>query len=169
MKININFSNKTFYLLISIIGLLAVAGVVIALEQWEIHGHDSDEVRDCEIYTLTDNVVESMSIDISRLCLDEDGCNMYIQRWQSNLYYHGVLAFFYVYTGNEWGTSQSNHPTNTLYRGTNGDTTKSNLLTSSNLGNCIIYDDDTTVETSPTEITFKAASTLVDCVLKICD
>jgi len=45
VKININFGNKTFYLLVGILGLVLLAGFVLALEQWEIHGHSANEIE----------------------------------------------------------------------------------------------------------------------------
>tara|TARA_Y100000034_G_C6671603_1_gene294881 strand:- start:236 stop:622 length:387 start_codon:yes stop_codon:yes gene_type:complete len=46
VNINIKFSNKTLYLLIGILTLLAVAGVAIALNSgdYTVHGHDASEL-----------------------------------------------------------------------------------------------------------------------------
>tara|TARA_Y100000310_G_C20459464_1_gene704622 strand:- start:82 stop:600 length:519 start_codon:yes stop_codon:yes gene_type:complete len=48
VTLNINFSNKTFYLLIGILALVAVAGVAIALNSgdYSVHGHDAGEIED---------------------------------------------------------------------------------------------------------------------------
>lgn len=48
VNINFNFSNKTFYLAIGILAIIAVVGFVYAgtLEQWQIHGHPANEVED---------------------------------------------------------------------------------------------------------------------------
>ena len=51
VTLNINFSNKTFYLLIGILALIAVAGVAIAYGGTEpaVHGHDIGEIESCKI------------------------------------------------------------------------------------------------------------------------
>ena len=43
--INLCLGNKVFYSIMFILILVVLIGVVFALEQWEIHGHSSDEVE----------------------------------------------------------------------------------------------------------------------------
>lgn len=44
ININIKLGNKVFYSLIAIVILVAIAGITIALQSWEIHGHSPDDI-----------------------------------------------------------------------------------------------------------------------------
>jgi hypothetical protein len=164
VKININFSNKTFYLLVSILGLLAITAVVFAYggSTPAVMGHSSEEIRNCATY---DNPTAGyMRVDISEFCLDEDGCMFSIHRRSSGDFSYGLPAeFFYQFEGtNKWGMSQASRS------GTNGDGIDTKLMGSSLLGNCAMWDDIQTEENTPTEVVLESISS-AECFLRICD
>jgi hypothetical protein len=71
VKIELNFSNKFVYLSITAIGLLLVAGIVIALQPHEINGHESSEIKlDCKVKEVAGTIPDQN--DIYAICDGSD-------------------------------------------------------------------------------------------------
>jgi hypothetical protein len=170
VKININFSNKAFYLLVSILGLLAITAVVFAYggSTPAVMGHSSGEIEGTCISWLSDEADTSnhLVIDSSKICTDEDGCSISIHRYSNeDLVASTFGATFHQFpVSNKWGSRGSE---NINRAGVNGDGNNDILAFSSGLGSCIVY-DDSAEENSATQITLSDTGTGA-CWFRICD
>jgi hypothetical protein len=173
VRININFSNKTFYLLVSVLGLLTISAIVFAYggNNPAIHGHDSGELEDhghdaseitglpsggsrsCTLgYDGSDvTEIKNTAINLPDICLDGKVCEIFVKHLQTPApTFQNIMSVLYSQKATEvWAVSTSGYN-----YGTNGDSTRTTIIPISGAPGIYLADDMTGVETNPNKITY---------------
>jgi hypothetical protein len=184
MKIHINLSNKTFYLLVSFLGLLTISAIVFAYggNNPSVHGHDAGELeglsggndRKC---IFVDSISEgaefigkkevSLLIDGENICDSVHGCEMAIWSTTNTTYYARTMGRFYEIGTGSWNFVYTS--TSGVTTGINGDATDTNIFWDGGAGNgCLLYDDMSDTENDPNKFTFFDNRGGWQCSLSIC-
>ena len=113
VNINIRFSNKTFYLLIGILAILAVSGIAYALNSGDhsVHGHTFNELPDCEngkVLKMSDGEWVCSSGDGGGSCAFCETCGGDYPTEKGRRYFQNSFAKWWGY-GENCGGSYTEH------------------------------------------------------------
>lgn len=150
--VTLSISNKTFYLLLAIIGLLAVVGFVYAdtIQQWQIHGHNSTEIgnlpsgtalgSNCVMLGTNSQTQKGVLIDVPDECRFPSTCTLVLTTVYDgdNLLGMGISQYTQMDDG-KWASTILNR-NNIL----NGDDTSHSIIDAGIQGYYRLYDDTTT-------------------------